>query len=130
VHARLRQRRAEQLAELVPADATDERHARAEARGGHGLVGALAARMTLVVRAEQRLARRGVPLDPDDEVEVRAADHRHPSALLTLRGRVVPSGADHSSPAPVGRGTHRALARSGLRQTMKLAASSVYSSVM
>ena len=66
---------AQAAAPLVVTQRAEQRHACAEARRGHGLVRALAAREGGEVLAQQRLASRGEARRAHDEVAMQRAEH-------------------------------------------------------
>ncbi len=98
VDAVVAQRREQEVAALVGPDAPDHRHVLPEARGGDGLVGALAAGVALRRAAEHGLAGRRQPPHADHEVDVEAADDAdaHPmrwSASITRSQKASTSSA-------------------------------------
>ncbi len=87
------------LAEHILPQAGDEGDVRAEAGGGHGLVGALAAEGLEEIAAQHGLARRGQAGALDDQVDVGTADDGHdahgfplarPAAATKERNTVAP----------------------------------------
>src|SRR6185312_1698108 len=66
----------------VGADAPDHGHLRPQARGGHRLIGPLAARELAAVAPDDGLARSRVALDGDHQVQVDGADDGDHSAAI------------------------------------------------